>query len=177
MAALADSSARERVADTVTLGRITGVYGVRGWVRVHSYTEPREAVVDYPVWCLYRDGHRQEAKVAEGRRQGKAVVARLAGVEDRDRAAELIGSDIAVARDALPPPGEGRFYWSDLEGCRVVRRDGCDLGSVSYLMETGAHDVMVIDGKQEILVPFVPGETVLDVDLDEGVIRVDWDWE
>lgn len=177
MAALADSPGLERFADAVTLGRITGVHGVRGWIRVHSYTEPREAVVDYPVWWLDCEGRRQKAKVAEGRRHGKTVIARLDGIEDRDQAAALIGSDIAVPRDALPPPGEGRYYWSDLEGCRVERRDGRQLGTVAYLMETGAHDVMVIDGAEEILVPFAPGETVLDVDLARGVIRVDWDWE
>ena len=161
----------------VILGRIVGLFGVRGWIKVYSYTEPREAVLDYKEWLLSRNGGWQRAVLAEGKRHGKAVIARLDGIEDRDAAAALTGSDIGVDRDALPDPGEGHYYWADLEGLVVVHRDGTELGRVAYLMATGANDVLVVDGHAERLIPFVPGEVILDVDLAAGVIRVDWEWD
>ena len=129
----------------VILGRIVGLFGVRGWVKVYSYTEPREAVLDYKDWLLSRDGRWQRVVLAEGKRHGKAVIARLEGIEDRDAAAELTGSDIGVDRDALPAPGDGHYYWADLEGLTVVRKDGTELGKVAYLMATGANDVLVVE--------------------------------
>jgi 16S rRNA processing protein RimM len=161
----------------VILGRIVGLFGIRGWVKVFSYTEPREAVLDYKDWLLSRDGGWQQVALAEGRRQGKAIIARLEGIEDRDSAAELTGSDIGVDRDALPEPGAGRYYWADLEGLSVVHKDGTQLGRVTCLMATGANDVLVVDGPAERLIPFVMGEVILDVDVAAGVIRVDWEWD
>lgn len=163
--------------DRVTLGRISGLFGVRGWVRVHSYTEPREGILGYGAWWLRNESGVTEATVEEGQRHGKAVIARLAGIADRDEAARLIGSEIEVPRDRLPPAGEGRFYWRDLEGLKVLHRDGTELGTVAYMMETGANDVMVTAGDGERLIPFVRDKVVLDVDLDRGVVTVDWEWD
>jgi 16S rRNA processing protein RimM len=161
----------------VILGRVVGLFGVRGWVKVHSYTEPREALLEYRGWLLGRDGDWQQVDVAEGRQHGKGIVVRLQGIEDRDAAAELLGSDIGVDRDALPEAEDGRYYWADLEGLTVVHRDGTELGKVAYLMATGANDVLVVDGPVERLIPFVPETVILDVDLAAGVIRVDWEWD
>ena len=161
----------------VVLGRIAGLFGVRGWVKVYSYTEPREAVLDYELWLLSDNGGWQEATVAEGQRHGKTIIARLDGYVDRDQAAGLVGTDIGVPREALPKTGKGRFYWSDLEGLRVVHRDGRELGKVDYLLETGANDVMVVKGERERLIPFVIDKVVLGVDLDKGEIEVDWEWD
>ncbi len=165
------------MADPVILGRITGIFGVRGWVKVFSYTEPREAVLDYGRWLLSKDGGWREAKVAEGKRHGKTVIARIEGVDDRDEAKALIGIDIGVPRDELPDTEEGHYYWADLEGLDVVRRDGSRVGTVAELLETGANDVMVVTGEREILIPFVMDRVIVDVDLAEGVITVDWDWD
>ncbi len=161
----------------VVLGRISGVFGVRGWVKIYSYTEPREAVLQYKDWLLSKKDGWQPVTVAEGKRHGKTVIARIDGIDDRDEAAGHIGRDIGVPREALPKVDDGQYYWSDLEGLLVVRMDGAELGRVAYLLETGANDVMVIEGEQELLVPFVKGEVVIDVDLDEGLIRVDWEWD
>ena len=159
------------------LGRIVGLFGVRGWVKVYSYTEPREAVLEYREWLLRRDGDWQSFELAEGKRHGKAIVARLHGFEDRDAAAELLDSDVGVDREALPEPEEGHYYWADLEGLTVVHKDGTEIGKVAYLMATGANDVLVVDGPGERLIPFAMGTVVLDVDLAAGVIRVDWEWD
>ena len=163
--------------EPVVLGRIVGAFGVRGWVKVYSYTDPREAVLNYEGWLLNRKDEWEPVSVAEGQRHGKSVIARLEGIDDRDMAEALRGSEIGVLRDALPAPEEGQFYWSDLKGLQVVHRDGAVLGKVDYLLETGANDVMVVKGETERLIPFAMNDVVLDVDLDAGQITVDWEWD
>ena len=157
------------------MGQISGLFGVKGWVKVYSYTQPREAILDYPHWFLHQDGQWRSVEVAEGKKHGKGVIARLAGVDDRDAAAKFIDCGIAVERDALPAAEEGRYYWSDLEGLKIVHRDGTQLGQVAYLLETGSNDVLVTTGKPERLIPFILGKVVLDVDIANGVITVDWE--
>jgi 16S rRNA processing protein RimM len=161
----------------VVLGRISGLHGVRGWVKVYSYTEPREAVLDYDRWLLSSKGGWRAAEVAEGQRHGKTVIARLDGFVDRDQAAELVGAEIGVLREDMPEAEQGRFYWSDLEGLTVVHRDGTELGKVAYLLETGANDVLVVEGERERLIPFVMDKVIHDVDLQSGRIEVDWEWD
>jgi len=144
---------------------------------VFSYTQPREAILDYDRWYLNRKGEWHSTAVLDGKRHGKSVIAQLEGVDDRDRAAVLMECDIAVDREELPEPGQGSYYWADLEGLKVVHRDGTELGRVAYLMETGANDVLVTEGDKERLIPFIADSIILDVDFDEGVIRVDWEWD
>jgi 16S rRNA processing protein RimM len=162
----------------VTLGRISGVHGVQGWVRVHSDTSPRENIVNYSPWHLIREGRRESWKVNAGRRQGKAVVAKLEGCNDRDAAEELVGALISIPRSALPDttvPGE--YYWADLVGLRVETVDGVELGRIEQLFETGSNDVIVVQGDKERLVPYIWEQVVREVDLEAGVMRVDWDPE
>jgi 16S rRNA processing protein RimM len=144
---------------------------------VFSYTQPREAILGYDRWYLKRKGDWQATAVAEGKRHGKSVIAHFDGVDDREDAAALVNCDIAIDRDDMPAAEDGSYYWADLEGLRVVHRDGTELGRVAYLMETGANDVLVVAGERERLIPFVAEEVILDVDLDEGVINVDWEWD
>lgn len=163
--------------DPVILGRISGLFGVKGWVKIYSYTEPREALLGYgPWWISDTDGWRPIA-VAEGQRHGKTVIVRIDGIDDRDQAAALLEREIAVAKEALPAPADGQYYWRDLEGLDVIHRDGRSLGKVAYVMETGANDVLVTKGDREYLIPFVVDEVILDVDFARGVINVDWEWD
>jgi len=155
----------------IVLGRIAGLYGVRGWVRVFSETEPRENILRYSPWLLDGAAH----VVAEGRTHGKGLVVRLQGCDDRDQAAELIGRDIRVRRDQLPPARPDEFYWADLEGLQVQTVAGDQLGRVSHLFDTGANDVLVVKGDRERLLPFVWDDIVKDVDFASGTITVDWD--
>jgi 16S rRNA processing protein RimM len=118
-------------------------------------------------------------RLVDGRVQGKGLVARLAPVDgepilDRDAAAALVGCDIAVPRDHLPPLPEGEHYWVDLIGLRVVGRDGDELGAVVDVIDTGAHGVLVVAGERKRLIPLVTGSIVEAVDLDAGRIRVNW---
>jgi len=162
----------------VTLGRISGVHGVQGLVRVHSDTSPRENIVNYSPWHLVREGRRETWKVNSGRRQGKAVVAKLAGCNDRSAAEDLIGALITVPRSVLPAttvPGE--YYWADLIGLSVETVDGVQLGRIEHLFETGSNDVIVVKGDRERLVPYIWEQVVREVDIEAGVMRVDWDPE
>lgn len=142
---------------------------------MYSYTEPREAILAYADCFLRQDGTWRSISVAEGQKHGKGVILRLDGVGDRDQAARLIDCEIAVDRAMLPETGERQYYWADLEGLRIVHRDGTDLGRIAYLLETGANDVLVTTGDPQRLIPFVLGQVVLDVDLAGGVVTVEWE--
>ena len=163
----------------VLIGRIVGLYGVQGWLKIESWAEPRMRIFDYQPWLLSAaPGVETQIAGAKGRVQGKGIVAQLPGVDDREQAAALIGSDIHVDRAQLPPPAEGEYYWVDLEGVEVVTTLGVALGRISHLFATGANDVVVVrDGERERLVPYVMGSYVRSVDLSAGRMVVDWDPE
>jgi 16S rRNA processing protein RimM len=159
----------------VVLGRVSGLYGVRGWVKVFSFTEPRDRILGYSPWLLRESGAWRERVVTAGRPQGKGLVAALEGVTDRDQARLLMGAEIAVRPEQLPELEEGEYYWRDLIGLQVATTAGADLGTVTGLLETGANDVLVVRGERERLVPFLPGRVVTAVDLAAGTLTVDWD--
>jgi 16S rRNA processing protein RimM len=158
----------------VTVGRVSGVHGVKGWLKIHSYTEPRGNVAGFPVWVVRRGEREQLLAVEEARAQGRSVVAKLAGIDDRDAALEWVGAQIAVERAQLPPSAPGEYYWTDLEGLEVRASDGEVLGTVDHLLATGSNDVLVIAGERQRLIPFVLGDVVRSVDLEAGLIVVDW---
>ncbi len=161
-------------SDLVELGRVSAVFGIRGWVKVHSWTRPREGILDYADWVLGVDGCWTPRRLVDGKRHGPGVIASLEGIEDRTAAEALVGAVIAVERRHLARAAAGEYYWHDLVGMKVVNLESVELGSVSELMETGANDVLVVDGERQRLIPFT-GDAVRDVDLDARVIRVDWD--
>ncbi|MBI2382620.1 MAG: 16S rRNA processing protein RimM [Gammaproteobacteria bacterium] len=155
----------------VTLGRIVGVFGVKGWVKVQSYTRPTDNLLRYRRWQLGGT----ESELEEGRVHGPGLAVKLKGVEDRDTAARLMGLDIAVARDELPKPRKGEIYWVDLMGCRVVSQGGAELGEIVGVTDNGAQDVMLVKGEVDRLIPFVAGPIVKKVDLKTRRVVVDWE--
>jgi 16S rRNA processing protein RimM len=163
----------QRDQKLVPLGFISGIHGIKGWVKIHSFTSPRAAILGYQPWLL-GENHKS-VSIEEGKQQGKTIVASLPGVEDRERARELVGMDIAIVRDQLPETDGESYYWTDLVGLAVETRDGVELGHVMRMMETGAHDVMVVKGDRERLIPFVPGRFVINVNLEAGKLVVDWE--
>ncbi|OQW65603.1 MAG: ribosome maturation factor RimM [Proteobacteria bacterium ST_bin11] len=164
------------VGDFLNVGQVSGVFGVKGWVKVYSFTDPRENILQYSPWILKKNGKIQEIKLLGGRRQGSLVVAELQGISDRDIAAELMGADILIRKEQLPKANDGEYYWADLIGLDVVNEDGCKLGKVDHLLETGANDVLVVvHGELERLIPFLQQSTILKIDLGDGQITVDWD--
>lgn len=167
--------------ELVTLGKVSSVYGVKGWVKVYSYTDPMDKILDYPVWILEKNGSYQRVDVDKGRSHGKGMVAHIVGYDDREQAALLSGSQICISRDLLPDLEDGEYYWFELEGLRVKTQDGQDLGAIHQMMSAGtANDVMVIRGdsesidREERLVPYLLEKVVLEVNIDAGVILVDW---
>jgi 16S rRNA processing protein RimM len=159
----------------ILLGRIAGVFGVRGEIKIESWTEPREAIFRYQPWTVVRGVSSSPLSGVRGRRHGQTLVASVPGIEDRDQAQELAGSEISVPRSALPPAKSGEYYWVDLEGLRVQTVDGIALGTVSHLLDTGANHVLVVQGDRERLIPFAQPQYVTEVDFDTGRIVVDWD--
>ncbi|QEP42931.1 ribosome maturation factor RimM [Ectothiorhodospiraceae bacterium BW-2] len=163
---------------TLVLGRINGLYGVRGWVKIYSYTHPRQNILNYAEWILQDSrGEQQYRRLLQGQQHGKGVIARLEGCDDRDSAAKLIQCDIRVAAAALPPIAEGEYYWHQLIGLEVVTVKGEALGRVDYLLETGANDVLVIkDGRGgELLIPYLPEQVITAIDLELNRLEVDWE--
>lgn len=159
----------------VLVGRIAAAHGVKGWLRVRSYTEPAENILRYSPWLLSLGESQQQYHVLGGRQHGRGVLAHLQGVNDRNAAQMLSGAEVRVARTAFAVPGKDCHYWADLLGMRVVNRAGDALGVVDELMRTGANDVMVLIGDRRRLVPYLPGRTIMNVDLEQGVITVDWE--
>lgn len=159
----------------VPLGKVSGVLGLQGWIKVFSDTDPREGIVDYGQWILLKGDKQETVTLEKGKRHGKGVVVKLKGVDDRSAAEQLIGRTIAVHRDELPELREDEFYWSDLIGLKVITTQGVELGTIASLFATGANDVIVVKGDRERLVPWVRDQVVLDVDMDNRQLTVDWD--
>jgi 16S rRNA processing protein RimM len=173
-------------SNLVSIGRITAVYGVKGWVKIHSYTDDPGAVFSYTPWVLKTAHGVKPVEIDEARPHGKGFVAHIKGVDERDVAATYTGVDIAVSRDQLPVLAEGEYYWSQLEGLVVIslyENQSVRLGRVSKILETGANDVLVVVpdeasiDQRERLIPYLPGQFVLAVDLAASEMRVDWDPE
>jgi 16S rRNA processing protein RimM len=167
----------------VKLGRITTVYGVKGWVKVFSNTEPMDNIFAYQPWQILMNGQWREVKVIQGKLHGKGLVAQLEGCNDREMAKLYAGAEIAVDRSKLPELEDGDYYWSQLTGMNVETEAGVKLGKVDHLLATGANDVLVVRGNQdsidteERLIPWLPDQVITKIDLSGGVIRVDWDPE
>lgn len=159
--------------ELICVGHVLGAQGIKGWIRVFSNTSPRENIVSYSPWLVEQGGELVEMKVS-GRLQGKNVVARLAGIDDRDRAEALAGCRLFIRPQQLPGLGAGEYYWSDLIGLEVETLAAEPLGVVAEMLETGADDVMVLRGERERLIPFVLDEIVREVDLGKRRLVVDW---
>ena len=166
--------------DLLVLGKIVSVHGVKGDVKVYSFTDPVDSVLDYPRWTLRREGEVKQVELAGGRLQGKVLVARIKGLEDREVARSYAGFEICVPRSQLPELDHGEFYWYQLEGLQVIDQAEQLLGRVDHLFETGANDVLVVKpcagslDDRERLLPYTQ-QCVLSVDLAAGEMRVDWD--
>lgn len=165
----ATGTSRERIV----LGRITGVFGIKGWLKVQSYTDPLEAILNYGDWQLEQRGARRAVTVREGRRHGKQVVVHLESFDDRDGAGVLVGAEITVARESLAPLAEREFYRADLIGLEVRDATGARLGRVDHFVDAKAHPLMVVRGERELWLPVTP-QHLRRVDLAKGEIHVDW---
>jgi 16S rRNA processing protein RimM len=170
-------------SEMLVVGKITGCYGLKGWVKINPYTESPEGFMGLGALQLKRRGVLEAVEFDMVKAQGKGLVAHIGGVDDRTDAEHYRGLEIVVPATALPPLPTGDYYWRDLQGLQVWCRDGAQkvlLGTVDYLIETGANDVLVVKAcagsidERERLIPYLPGDTVSRVDMEEALIEVDW---
>ncbi|MCC5882900.1 MAG: ribosome maturation factor RimM [Halomonas sp.] len=173
--------------DHVVLGKLTSPYGVKGWIKIYSHTSPMEGILEYPEWVLRQGAGQRRVRLIQGRRQGKGLVALLESIDSREAAEQMAGAEILLPKTDLPELAGDEYYWHQLEGLTVVTREGAVLGRVGYLFETGANDVLVVRGDpegtppsiddRERLLPFLPDDVIIEVDLAGGSMTVDWDPE
>lgn len=167
--------------DKIQVGRISGAQGIKGWVKVFSFTEPAEQILEYSPWQLKKKGLHLTLEVKQGRQQGKRIVAQLEDLLTRNDAEALLGADIWIDQQQLAELEEGEFYWYQLEGLQVINSAGQRLGVLDHLFETGANDVMVVKpdensiDDQERLIPYVEQEVVLKVEMETGEVIVNWE--
>ena len=161
------------------IGRISSVFGIKGWIKLVSHSRPRENIFSYSHWFVKSPkGQWGKVEVQAGKPQGKTLVAKLAGLDSREVAEQWINADIAISRDMLPRTDQDDYYWADLIGLNVHTEDGEEIGTVIRLMETGSNDVLVVkndDTQKEHLIPWVMEQVIINVDLSGGQILVDWD--
>lgn len=163
----------------VVVGQLGSPHGVKGWIRVNSFTEPADNLLDYQPWLVRRKGE-SEGKLmtyAKAEYHAKGIVVLLENITDRDVVAQYTQSEILVDRSVLPVLSDNEFYWNDLEGLSVLTSEGVLLGKVDHLLETGSNDVLVIKGEKQHLIPYLMGDIVLNVDLTSKTILVNWDPE
>ncbi len=171
----------QKKSNLVDVGRIATSYGVKGWVKIHSYTEPADNIFSYTPWLLKTKHGVKEIELVNWRQHGKGYVAQLKGVDNRDQADLIHQVTIAIDRAVLPDLEEGEYYWHQLEGLKVFTLNGELLGEVQKMMATGANDVFVVKpvadsiDDQERLIPYVPDHFETYVDLETGCVRIDWD--
>ncbi len=169
------------IKDRVKLGRINAAYGLKGWLKVYSDTDPIEQILTYSPWWLRRGEQEIQVEVEKGRTHGRSLIVLLPGIEDRNQAESMIGHEVWIDSACMPQLESGEYYWHQLEGLQVVNQSDEVLGKVEYLIETGANDVMVVKpGPESIddterLIPFVQDEVVKEVNIETATIVVAWE--
>ncbi len=156
------------------VGKISGLFGVNGWVKIFSHTQPRKNILSYQPWHIQKDGQWQMLNVIKGREQGKTIVVQLKDINDREQARSMIGVDVYIEKSQLPELPQGEYYWEDLIGLEVINQENVILGKVSNLVDTGSNNVLIVNGNKEHWVPYIE-PFLINVDLDKQQIIVDWD--
>ncbi len=169
---------------SLVLARVGKTYGVKGWVRIVSYTSPETNILDYCRFQGRLKGLRGQTLALEmdaHKQLGNGLIAHFKGYDDPESAREITGAELAVDSAELPALPNGEFYWHQLQGLEVITLNGDCLGEVKELLETGANDVLVVVPNQssvddrERLIPYLPERVVSKVDLDKAQITVDWE--
>ena len=163
----------------IYLGKITGVHGIKGWLKIQSFSSPPENILNYPSWIINNQGEEDFYSIEQGRKQNNKIVVKLENIDDRTTAESLINSKIQILRSDLPKLSNENYYWSDLVGLSVLNSEEKVIGKIESLIETGANDVMVIITLKDerILIPFVMHEIIKEVNVELNYIKIDWSIE
>lgn len=160
----------------IKVGKVGATYGVKGWLKIHTYTEFGASILEYKPWFIARENEEgRSIEIEDGRIHGNGIVAKFAECNNPEEARLYTGKIISILRSQLPSLSTNEYYWSDLEGLTVINKDGEVLGKVAYLLETGSNDVLVVKGTKDHAIPYLPGSVVLSVDLEKQEIHVDWE--
>lgn len=168
-------------AKPIEMGKFGAVYGIKGWIKVHSYTDDAESIFEYKPLLMESKGQFREVNIADWKRHGNGFVAKIVGFDVREEAQALVGTALFVDASHLPVL-EDDFYWRDLVGCQVKTDKGYDLGVVTEIMETGSNDVLVVKansndafGQKERLIPFIDKQVISNIDITGKLIEVNWE--
>lgn len=159
----------------IIVGRFGRPHGIKGFVTVHSFTEPRDNILRYTDWHAYIDKKWQPIKLLNLEVQNKSIIAQIEGYPEREIVARLTNIEIAVQRDQLDELKSGEYYWHQLIGMNVVNSKGESFGKVTEIIPTGSNDVLVVEGEKRHLIPYLPGQFILDINNSQQLITVDWD--
>lgn len=161
----------------IMIGKIGSVYGIHGWIKIQTYTEYGDSILDYSPWFIKNPPNdaMREILVEDSKPHGEGIVAKFPGYDTPETARALTGKEIFIKRSQLPALNAEEYYWSDLVGLTVINLEGKVLGKVVYLMETGSNDVLVVKGEKEIAIPYLPGKVVKNIDLAKQEMLVDWE--
>ena len=162
-------------ANWIVIGRFGRPHGVKGSVTVNSFTEPRDNILSYTDWHVSLNNTWQPIKLLSAQNYNKTIVAQIEGYQEREDVAELTNAEIAVHQEQLAPLAPGEYYWYQLIGMNVVNQQGQSFGAVTEVLPTGANDVLIVQGEKRHLIPYLPGQFIIDIDDNQRVITVDWD--
>jgi 16S rRNA processing protein RimM len=171
------SSDNQSLGDYLVIGRFGSVYGIRGWIKVHSFTTPSENILQYQPWKIYLSHSWQNLSIKETRFSSHQSIVQIEGCLTPEAARRYVGAEIGTSPDRLPTLPVGEYYWSQLIGLHVVTTNGVELGIVDHLFETGSNDVLVIQGERTRMLPYLPNRVIQSIDLSLQKIVVDWDPE
>jgi len=139
-------------SDRILVGKVVGFFGLQGWIKILSHSDPKDNIFSYKTWWLKNTRKKDSAwvkhTVLKSKNQGKSLVALFDGINDRTQAENLRGLDIYIDADQLKELPEGEYYWKDLIGLQVINEQGYQFGQVVDVMPTGANDVLVVHGKE-----------------------------
>ena len=163
------------------MGKLGAVYGIKGWLKIHSFTNAAEDIFEYQPLLIKPKGQFQELQIESWKSHTGGFVAKIVGFDVREKTQDLVGLEIFVDPNKLPTLSDD-FYWRDLIGCQVTTAKNYDLGVVTEIMETGSKDVLVVKAnsndafnKKERLIPFIKSQVVSHVDIAKKLIQVNWE--
>lgn len=174
---MTNGSAVAQEESYVVVGQLGKPHALLGWIKVNSFTQPIDNLLDYKPWFYQKNNQWLPLPVDKAQLQGNSIVAHVQGYDNPETARALTGIEIAVTRSQLPPLENDEYFWCDLIGLEVVTLAGVKLGKVTRLFSSGASDILVIEGQKEHLIPYIKGHFVSSVDIASQTIVVDWDPE
>lgn len=162
------------MSNPIVIGRFGKVFGIKGWIKVFSFTTPRENILNFKPWLIRRNNSWQEIYIESSRIHYNHIIVKIPNCDLPEQARDFTDLAIGIWRDQLPNLEKDEYYWADLVGLKVVNCNGEQFGVVQELMATGSNDVLVVVGDSKYLIPYI-SNVICKIDLTEKIIIVDWE--